>query len=181
MNASIEAATAGNHGKGFAVVAQEMNHLATTAGQAALEIHDLLKNSEGQVVSIIQKNEQATQSTLDINKEAVESFAEIAQFVAKLEQASLKVLEDLSVQTLGLKATTKATEDLESQIEINQKIATKNAGLSELINTHSEDLAKVGRSVTLIYLGNEGKRDKSEATRKNRSKVELILDGNVAS
>ncbi len=181
VNASIEAATAGNHGKGFAVVAQEMNHLATTAGQAALEIHDLLKNSEGQVVSIIQKNEQATQSTLDINKEAVESFAEIAQFVAKLEQASLKVLEDLSVQTLGLKATTKATEDLESQIEINQKIATKNAGLSELINTHSEDLAKVGRSVTLIYLGNEGKRDKSEATRKNRSKVELILDGNVAS
>lgn len=180
VNASIEAAAAGNHGKGFAVVAQEMNNLASITGQAAVEIKDLLRHSEEQVASIIEKNEDATQKSLFINKEAVESFKEIASHVKKAATQSENMLEDLSHQMQGLKATTTATHELEGQIEINRAITQKNAELGELLNTNSAQLAEVGEMVSRVYMGQSRELTRKKWLKPGPSKLELILDGKVS-
>ena len=49
LNASIEAARAGQHGKGFAVVAEEVRNLAKSSNEAAEKIAELVNGASKQI------------------------------------------------------------------------------------------------------------------------------------
>ncbi len=74
LNASIEAARAGDHGKGFAVVAEQVGQLAEDAGQSSQEIQALAKQVEG----------DATRS-LDVAERLERAMDEISQRVSESE------------------------------------------------------------------------------------------------
>src|SRR6185437_10071117 len=60
VNASIEAAKAGEHGKGFAVVAQEVKSLAVQSRQATAQVRSLLNDIQKATGSAVSAAEQGS-------------------------------------------------------------------------------------------------------------------------
>ncbi|AXH08478.1 MCP-domain signal transduction protein [Malaciobacter halophilus] len=103
LNASVEAATAGELGKGFTVVAQEVRNLAARSSQAAKQIKDLVENAtikakEGRDISDEMINgyntlnkdiEQTLQLIKEVSFSSLEqekSIIQINDTISKLEQ-----------------------------------------------------------------------------------------------
>jgi Na+-translocating ferredoxin:NAD+ oxidoreductase RNF subunit RnfB len=70
LNASIEAARAGQHGKGFAVVAQEVRELAKSSNEAAERIAELVMGTAKQIDSGTTLSKQVATTLVGIMDEA---------------------------------------------------------------------------------------------------------------
>ena len=84
LNASIEAARAGDHGRGFAVVAQEVRDLAAETRVAASEISELMDETEQR----IQDGTSHGQQTADVLSRIIESSHTNASNVARIADSN---------------------------------------------------------------------------------------------
>jgi len=107
LNASIEAAHAGEHGKGFAVVADEVSSLAKRVGQSARDIEELIASITDQTLNAvrtmnatIQEVEQGTslvKNTLGNIQRIVGVFQETARAVQEQALASDEIARNMDV------------------------------------------------------------------------------------
>lgn len=101
MNASIEAAHAGDAGKGFAVVADEIRKLAEGTGSNAAQIAASLRSTEEKIMEASTAGGESEEALIMINRE-VSTFAnalqEVSSSMAELAQAGGEILE--SIETL---------------------------------------------------------------------------------
>lgn len=81
LNASIEAARAGDLGKGFSVVAEEVGNLAKISGNAAKDIEALIFESRSVSQSVIEEMSKNIQVVQKNTQQVSSSFKEIAQGV----------------------------------------------------------------------------------------------------
>lgn len=92
LNASIEAARAGNYGRGFAVVAQEMQNLAQNSADATENINKILQEIQDSIQKVIE----------GINQSAV-----ISNKQAGTMQDIIKVVQDVQTSSADLVAAFK--------------------------------------------------------------------------
>ncbi|MCR5545321.1 MAG: cache domain-containing protein [Lachnospiraceae bacterium] len=96
LNASIEAARAGQMGKGFAVVASEISKLADESNQAALNIttliSDIMKKSEEAVDAMRAGAQSVVEGTETVN-EAGTTFGNIVEMVYSISEQSERMSE----------------------------------------------------------------------------------------
>ncbi|MCR4675008.1 MAG: cache domain-containing protein [Lachnospiraceae bacterium] len=96
LNASIEAARAGQMGKGFAVVASEISKLADESNQAALNIttliSDIMKKSEEAVDAMRAGAQSVVEGTETVN-EAGTTFGNIVEMVYSISEQSARMSE----------------------------------------------------------------------------------------
>lgn len=93
LNASIEAARAGDLGKGFAVVATQVGELAARSAQAARETNELIMNSINAVEdgrAITDQTVEAFGNVVDNIKQADQNITEIAHMV----QQNVSIVSD---------------------------------------------------------------------------------------
>ncbi len=130
LNASIEAARAGQSGRGFAVVAEEIRKLADDSGKAAGEISNKVKHISEQTMNSVESANQA-RSMVDLQTQAVEEV--IAVF--REMQLRMKKLVD------GLKDIINSIESADGE-RSDTVAAVKN--ISEIIEETASSTETVG-------------------------------------
>ncbi len=105
LNASIEAAKAGEHGKGFAVVAMEVRNLAEQSQGATAQIRNILGEIQGTMNSAVLVTENGTQKVTDgvgLIQRTGEVIHQLADVVNQGASSARQISASASQQSLGV-------------------------------------------------------------------------------
>ncbi|MEM7118457.1 MAG: nitrate- and nitrite sensing domain-containing protein [Chloroflexota bacterium] len=132
LNASIQAAAAGDAGRGFAVVAEEVERLAERSTEATRQISTLTRTIQGETAEATASMEEATQEVVNGTKlaeEAGESLEEIETVSNRLSGLIQSISLAASQQARGSETIARAMNDIAG---VTQQTAsgTKQAAVS---------------------------------------------------
>ncbi|MCA1960103.1 MAG: methyl-accepting chemotaxis protein, partial [Desulfomonile sp.] len=116
VNASIEAARAGDHGRGFAVVAQEIKTLADQSKQATAQVRTILDETRKWVSAVVMATEQggkAVQAGVEQSKLAGESISKLSQSVLTSSQVASVIEASSEQQSVGVDQVSNAMASIE--------------------------------------------------------------------
>ena len=97
LNASIEAARAGDAGKGFSVVAEEIGKLATESAQTAEIIRKEMENLLAKSNDAIKKTDDITQIRSDVSNVLEDTVAKINDLISNVENTVTGVTKILKL------------------------------------------------------------------------------------
>lgn len=136
LNASIEAARAGNAGKGFAVVASEIRNLAEQSKNSTEEIKLIIENIQSKASSaaesikgtsfVVEEQEVAVAQTQDIFDKILNSISEMANKVREIRES--------------IKVTNENKSALLSSMENISAVSEETASASEEVTASTEEI-----------------------------------------
>ncbi|MCX6116253.1 MAG: methyl-accepting chemotaxis protein [Proteobacteria bacterium] len=157
VNASIEAARAGQHGKGFAVVANEVASLAALSGKASNEIRELLSTSSSKVHEIIEGTSSAVRRGESVNQRSSNAFMDITNSIGGISDRIDQISAASREQEAGVSQTTAALSQLNHSTNSINEMAQKNAAYGSELLDHGGKLRRIDHTLAIIESG--AKRD----------------------
>ncbi|NOX33785.1 MAG: bacteriohemerythrin [Deltaproteobacteria bacterium] len=139
LNATIEAARAGEAGKGFAVVASEIKGLASQTAEATLDIKDKIKGIQNSTDDTVKDVEQIRQ----VISQVTEIVSAIAAAIEEQSVSATEVAENIEQASTGIG-------------DVNENVVQSSQVSSEI----SEDISKVN-GVAVDMTGRSGQMKKS--------------------
>jgi len=160
LNASIEAARAGDAGRGFAVVAEEIRKLADDSARAAGEIQRNVSHIMGQTESSVQNAHQA-QKMVDLQGEAVEQvikvFGDMRKQMSTLAEGLREIVTSMERADIERGDTVQGVQNISNIIEETADRAEKVKDIAGRLLTNVENL-----NSTADVLGDNMQELKSE-------------------
>ncbi|MDM8548655.1 methyl-accepting chemotaxis protein [Desulfobacterales bacterium HSG2] len=148
VNASVEAAKAGEHGRGFAVIAQEVNSLATQSKEAANQVkailNDIYKATRAAVMAA-ERGSRAVETGVYLSAQSGDSIDILSQNVTESEQASVQITALSQEQLAG-------TEQLTLSMESISETSTQNAESARNLEIAARDLDEFGEKLRRMAL-----------------------------
>ncbi|MBM3724109.1 MAG: methyl-accepting chemotaxis protein [Acidobacteria bacterium] len=123
LNASIQAATAGDAGKGFAVVAEEVERLADRATEATKKIASLIKSIQSDTNEAITAMEETTHEVVGGTNLATEA----GQKLTEIEQVSHQLSELIQSISLASKQQARGSESVAKSMTSISTVTQQNA------------------------------------------------------
>jgi methyl-accepting chemotaxis protein len=141
VNASIEAAKAGEQGKGFAVVAQEVKSLAEQSRQATLRVRQILDDIQKSTSSAVMTTEQgskAVEAGAIKSREAGEAIQRLASGVGEAAQATTQISVSSQEQLVGMDQVVSAMESI-------KQASSQNVTATKQVESAARDLHDLGQ------------------------------------
>lgn len=191
LNASIQAAMAGDAGRGFAVVAEEVQRLAERSTNSAKQIDTLVKNIQDEINEAGTSMEESIQRVVDGSKLAgdayrklqeiesvAEKLSELIQSIASVANQQTRVSESIA-QTMGEVGqistdTSEATRATSSAMKELTRISDELRASVEIFKV-AEDEEEVEKSEEAVQVA---EAEKMEITEPSPEADEIIeVDG----
>jgi methyl-accepting chemotaxis protein len=148
LNASMQAAMAGDAGRGFAVVAEEVQRLAENSRQATAQIASLVQNIQIEtndtiatvnktIDQVVQGSEMARVSgdKMRETRATTERLVQLVQNIAESSLAQMKLVESLRVGAGEItESTEKTAEQLNAQNQVTSSLVTASQKLVESVS-----------------------------------------------
>lgn len=122
VNASIEAARAGDQGRGFAVVSQEIKTLADESKEATDQIRRILDDTRKWVSTVVMATEQGTkavESGVEQSVIAGDSIKSLVERVASSAQEATVIAASTEEQLAGIEQASSAMVQIEKAMHQN--------------------------------------------------------------
>jgi twitching motility protein PilJ len=137
LNASIQAATAGDAGRGFAVVADEIQRLSERSTSATKQIETLIKNIQGEI------NEAGT--SMDESIQRVVEGSELAEDarnkLQQIETVSTRLAELIESISMASKQQARASENIAKTMEEVGEVSSQTSAASRQTAMAMKDMA----------------------------------------
>jgi methyl-accepting chemotaxis protein len=150
VNASIEAAKAGEFGKGFAVVAHEIHNLAEQSKQATTNVRTILTDIQRGVSSTVVSTERGTKSVADavrLTSDARKAIEVLTRSTAESSHQTIEIASSIHEQAAGMDQISLAMENI-------RDAAQKNLEITRKAEKTAEDLHELGlrlKKLTVQY------------------------------
>ncbi len=128
VNASIEAAKAGEFGSGFAVVAQEVKDLAQQSKDATLQITGTLtaiRQAIENMVETAQSGKERTEEGVNMITNAGAIMNDLSEAIRENSEFANVIATNINQQTVGLTQIATSIEEINSTALENQNISRK--------------------------------------------------------
>ena len=159
LNASIEAARAGDAGKGFAVVAEEIRNLSEESSGNAKEIEGIVKELIHNVESSVSKMDEVTQNVQKQQKcleETRTAFMNLSKEVAMVEEVTKEIGGQTEILGSLKQIVTDSVNSLASVVQENAASTEEtSASMALLSQTIGECTADTQGLVELSHRQNE--------------------------
>ena len=150
LNASIEAARAGDAGRGFAVVAESIRKLAEQSLNSVNEIRNIVGKIQKQTVDTVEVAKQAeviVNSQEEALKATIDVFHDIDKHVSGLAENLSQISAGIDAMEGAKKDTLAAIESISAVTEVNEAAGRQLEAVKKL-NNESEEL--IDRSEDLV-------------------------------
>lgn len=138
LNASVEAARAGNAGKGFSVVADEVRNLAGRCASASKDTAALIEKS----IQFSKRGAKLADNTSESLDKVISATKNVCGIVNEISKASLE-------QTVAIHQITNGIEQISEVIQINSATAEESAASSRQLSDQAVMLKDMMRKFTL--------------------------------
>jgi methyl-accepting chemotaxis protein len=143
VNASIEAAKAGEQGKGFAVVAQEVRTLAEQSKQATSQVRSILADIQKATSAAVMATEQGSKAVdAGVKQSAVagKSIQTLSDTIAEAAQAATQIAASSQQQLVGV-------DQVASAMEAVKEASGQNADSAKQLEAAVHNLKELGQKL----------------------------------
>lgn len=144
LNASIEAAKAGDAGRGFSVVANEVKKLANQSKDSTKDIKNIIMNilkKTKRTKEVAHEANEVVSEQLEIVKKTDDSFREINESMGNLMERVKEVSD-------SIKKVLKSKEDAAESIENISAISQQTASIAEEVSATTQEQTSASEELT---------------------------------